>query len=368
MKDNDPAPIPIPATQHWHNMRLRVAPAVVFVATIAVIAFLWDSHVAAPTLVGQVEAQLAAVSSPKPGLLAGLTVTRFQAVKAGDIIGHVIVADPKMVESTLAVIRAELAMLQANMGPITMQQRNAVDYAQLRLQWMRERADLASAKVNMQLAEVEWHRSDELFKNNLVSQSEWDIAKAAYGALQEQVAELTKLVADGEKSFASMQPAGTADISQISNEPMRAAVAVAEAKLRLAEAELAPIALTAPINGVVTMIYFSSGTTVTAGQPIISIAAAQPERIVGYLRPPMDVEPAAGDRVEIRTRGRHRVTASAQVLGVGAQLETIPAVFSGLAKLDIAQQGLPVNISLPGHLNIHPGELVDITLLPKHGQ
>jgi multidrug resistance efflux pump len=317
------------------------------------------------TLVGQAEAPLAVVSSQKPGVLAGLSVSRFQTVKAGDIVGHLIVADPKMVESSLAVIRAELDMLRANMSPIATQQRNAMNYAQLRLDWMKERAALASVKVNFQLAEAEWHRSEELFKDKLISQSQLDIAKANYGALQQQVEELTRLVADGEKSFASMQPVGTADISEISNEPMRAAMAVQEAKLRLTEAELNPITLTAPINGVVTLIYLASGEAVMAGQPIISIAAIEPTRIVGYLRPPLSSEPAAGDRVEVRTRGRHRVTASAQIIAIGAQLETVPAVFGGLARLDLAQQGLPVNISLPANLKIHPGELVDITLLPQ---
>ena len=365
MKNEGPAPIPIPASQRWHDVRQRLMPAVIFCSSLVLIAFLWNAHVAAPTLVGQAEAPLAAVSSQKSGVLSGLAVSRFQTVRAGDMIGHVIVADPKMVESSLAVIRAELDMLRANMSPIATQQRNAMNYAQLRLDWMKERAALASVRVNYQLADAEWHRSEELFKDKLISQSQLDIAKSKSGALQKQVEELTKLVADGEKSFANMQPEGTLDIAQISNEPMRAAMAVQEAKLRLTEAELNPITLTAPINGVVTLIYYTSGEAVMAGQPIVSIAATEPTRIVGYLRPPLSSEPAAGDRVEIRTRGRHRLTASAQVIAVGAQLETVPAVFSGLARLDQAQQGLPVNISLPVSLKIHPGELVDITLLPQ---
>ena len=359
------SPIPIPAAQRWHNFRRQLVPAMVFGGVLLAIALLWNRHVAAPTLVGQAEAQLAAVSSHRPGLLAGLTVSRFQAVKAGDVIGRVIVADPDVMTSSLAVIRAELDMLRANMAPIVAQQRNAVDYAQLRLDWMRQRADLASAKVTYQLAEAEFHRAGELFKGKLVSQSELDIAKATYDALRQQVAELMALVADGEKSFSRMQPEGTADISQISNDPMRAAIAVQESKLRLTEAELNPITLRAPIDGVVTMIHHCSGESVVAGQPIVSIASSVPTQIVGYLRPPLAVEPAAGDRVEIRTRGRHRVAALGQVLAVGAQLESLPAILGGLLKLDAAQQGLPVNISLPGNLNLRPGELVDITLLPQ---
>ncbi len=364
MKDK-PAPIPIPSRQRWLAVRHRVVPAATVGSAILLIAVLWNSHVAAPTMVGLVEPQLGSVSSPKPGVLAGLTVSRFQAVRAGEIIGHIIVADPKMVESTLTVIRAELDLLRANMNPIVTQQRNAVNYAQLRLDWMRQRAELASVKVNLQLAEAECHRSEELFKNKLVSQSDLDIAKANYGALQQQAEELTKLVADGENSFASMQPTGTADISQISDEPMRAAVAVQDAKLRLTEAELSPIPLQSPMDGVVTMIFCGSGEAVVAGQPIVSIASAKPARIVGYLRPPFAIEPAAGDRVKLQTRGRHRVTVAAEILGVGVQLEPLPAVLGGASQFTATQQGLPVNISLPGNLSIRSGELVDVTVLSK---
>ena len=358
-------PIPIPASQHWLNARLRVVPVVVFGAALVAIAFLWDAHVAAPTLVGQAEAQLAAVSSIKPGTLVGLTVSRFQAVKAGDIIGRGVTTDPQVLEASLAVIHSEIELLRVTMGPVVTQQRNAINFAQVRLDWMKERAGLAAARVNLQLTESEWHRSEELFKAKLVSEASRDTAQAAYQVSVHEVEELSALLTEGEKSFKDLQGTNNSDISIVSDAPLQAAIAVQESKLRQVEAELNPVTLKAPIDGVVALIEHFSGEAVIAGQPIVSIAAAEPTRIVGYVRSPLSVEPAAGDRVEIRTRRRHRVTASAQITAIGAQLETLPAVFSAAGRLDPAQQGLPVNISLPGNLKIHPGELVDITLLPQ---
>ena len=61
------------------------------------------------------------------------------------------------------------------------------------------------------------------------------------------------------------------------------------------EADLNPVTLKAPIDGVVALIEHFSGEAVIAGQPIVSIAAAEPTRIVGYVRSPLSVEPAAGD-------------------------------------------------------------------------
>ena len=362
MKSDAHTPIPIPPAQRLQQARTTLLPAAVFLGAVLAIAALWKDHVGAPSLVGQADGTLANVSSHKGGVLAGLNVTRFQKVRAGDPLARVLVADPKLVEASLAVIRSELDMLRANMEPIVAQQRNAVDYAQLRLDWMRQRAELASARVNMQRAEADYRRTDELFKNKLTSESEMDLARATFQALQQQVAELDKLVADGEKSFRNLQPTNTADIAQISNEPMLAAVAVQEAKLRLTEAELSPLTLTAPIDGTVTAILHNSGESVTAGGPIVVIASEKPVRIVGYLRQPIRAQPQPGATVQIRARNGQRETGLAQVLDVGAQLEMLPPALQSPIKLANVELGLPVSVSLPPNLNLRPGELVDITL------
>ena len=141
----NPAPIPIPIQQRWHDLRLRALPAIVLAAALITVGVLWRDNVAAPTMVGQAEPFLANVSCFKPGVLAEFTVTRFQKVKAGDPVGQIMVTDPKILASSLAVIQAEIEMLRVNMKPIAAQQRNAMDYGQLRLDWMRQLAQLATA-------------------------------------------------------------------------------------------------------------------------------------------------------------------------------------------------------------------------------
>ena len=133
MKSAAPSPVPIPLRQRWHDARLRVLPLVVFVAVLAAIASLWKGHVAPLTLVGQAEPVVANVSSPKPGILAQCSVSRFQRVKSGDAVGQIMVADPRLLDSSLAVIRAEIDMLRADMRPVAAQQRTAMNYDQLRL-------------------------------------------------------------------------------------------------------------------------------------------------------------------------------------------------------------------------------------------
>ena len=364
MKREKLPPIPTPFHQRVRYARTGILPVAVFVTALTVVALLWKDNVAAPTLVGQAEPVLANVSSPKAGMLLELHITRFQKVKAGQLIGRVAVADAEVISSSLAMIRSEIDLLRSEMKPISTQQRTAMEYNRFRLDWMRERATLASVRVNLQLAETEWHRTEELFNQKIASQSALDQARANYESQQGEVAELTALVTEAEKNFGTLGLTNSADLAVVSADPLRASIAVQEAKLRLTEAELNPINLRAPMDGIITTIHHLAGEAVTPGLPIVSIATAAPVRIVGYLRPPIQEEPKVGMNVEVRTRGSRRAVGVAQIVEVGTQLENIPPAMLGPVKLASAELGLPVDISMPLNLFIRPGELVDIKFVP----
>lgn len=357
------SPIPIPASERLRHARMRLVPVAVFAAAVVTLGMLWKNHVGGPTATGQAEAVVAQVSSHKPGVLAGLNVARFQRVRAGDPLGQILIADPKLVESSLAVLRAEIEMIRLNLSPIVRQQRNAVDYFQLRLDWMRQRATLASTRVNLQFAEAELRRNEDLFKQKIISESLVDQARTTRDALQREVEELEKLVAEGEQNFRDLNPGNASDISKISDDPMRAAIALQEAKLRQTEAELSPVLLRSPIDGVVTSIFHRSGESVTAGQPVVAISTLNSTRVVGYLRQPLTLDPKPGMTVQVRARSGRRETGEARVVQVGTQLEALPAALQSPIKLATAELALPVDISVPANLNLRPGEVVDITFL-----
>jgi multidrug resistance efflux pump len=180
--------------------------------------------------------------------------------------------------------------------------------------------------------------------------------------LQKEVEELGKLVAEGETNLQYLQVTNKAEISKVSTDPLAAAIAVQESKLRLTEAELSPRVVKAPIDGIVTTIFHRAGEAVNAGQPIVAIATLSPVRIVGYLRVPLAARPTVGMEVQVRTRGLRREVGKATVTEVGTQLESVPPTLLGPINFANIVQGLPVDISLPANLNILPGELVDITL------
>jgi multidrug resistance efflux pump len=251
------------------------------------------------------------------------------------------------------------------MKPILSQQGAAMNYDHLRLVYMKERATLASYQANLQLAEAEFRRMEELHKDKIVSDRVYEQAKSARDRLQSEIQEEAKLVAEEEQAFKTLQLTNTPSLSVVGDDPLRAAIAAQETKLRLTEAELGPITLLAPVDGMVNVIYHRSGEAVTAGEPIVAIATYNSVRIVGYLRPPVVEEPKLGRRVEVRTRGPRRQVGSASIVEIGAQVEVVTPALAGAFKLANVELGLPISISVPTNLKIRPGELVDLTLLPE---
>ncbi len=97
---------------------LRLIQGLLFVGLVFLGGSLWKKYASAPTLVGQAEVVPANVSCYKSGMLAQLFVNRFQAVKSGDPIGQVLVTDPKILVSSLAVIQAEIEAMRASQTPV----------------------------------------------------------------------------------------------------------------------------------------------------------------------------------------------------------------------------------------------------------
>ncbi|HEY5914677.1 MAG TPA: HlyD family efflux transporter periplasmic adaptor subunit [Verrucomicrobiae bacterium] len=365
MKSDAPKCIPVPMAERWRDARLRVFPPLVFVAAAATIGLLWKNHVAAPSMVGQAEPVVSNVTSHKAGVLTDLRVNRFQKVKANDVIGTVLTTDPQVLASSIAVIQADIKMLGASMTPVMRQQRNELSFSNLRLNWMRQRSELAMAKVRLQEAVTEAQRMEELSKDQIVPLRKVEAARATRDEVQGQVNELQRLVDEQADKFPQLRGTNEVDVAGSSDEAMRAALQMQDAKLKLTEAELSPVILKAPMDGIISTVYHRTGEAVMAGQPVVAIATTNPVRIVGYLRAPIQTQLEAGMDVEVRTRGLPREVGKAKILVVGTQLETMPVTMMGPLKLVSADMGLPIDIEIPHNLTLRAGELVDLVVWPK---
>ena len=358
--------IPTPPAQRWREFRFRIVPILVFLGALLVLTMMWRQYVAPPTLVGQVESMTAYVSSPKAGTLAQLNLTRMQRVKAGDPVAQVITTDPKVLTSSLAVIQAEIQLLRVNLQPVIDQQRYAINYDRIRLDWLSQRVDLATGRVKLQLAENDLRRASELFKDKIVSEKVFDQTKTARDTLQAEVEERTKLVAELEQNLQSLRlredSAEPAQKPSSPQEVLQASIAVQEEKLRLTEAESSPLTLRAPTDGIVSVINHRSGEAIAIGEPVVTLSALSAGWIVGYIRQPIVVEPVVGMSVEVRARSLKRAIGRGRILQVGTQMEAIDPALLPPSNFRTPVLGLPVLVSLPPGLKLLPGEVVDLAI------
>lgn len=373
-------PIPTPVAIRWREFRINVVPILIFVVVLGIVAWIWSVHVTPPLMIGQVEPLRADVVSIKDGTLVKLDVDLYQPVYAGQPLAAVLPADPKLIESTVAVIQAEAELLKAQIEMETLSQSRAItDFAQLQLELLQQKTLLVANKVKLQYLEAELSRYSELREKAIVAESEYELIKNQRDTLIAEVAERENLISTIQRQIDQLQKILIAEdkFSDSLLHKIQASLELQQQKIRLAEAELGPVVLQAPIDGIVTFLYRRRGENVVAGEPIMTISSTNASRIIAYVLPPWTEEIQTGQQVEVMRRTPRRETAVATIQFVGVTMEPVPptlfnpigsrAVGLNRVPINIAQLGgqiveigRPVVISLPKEFSLYPGELVDI--------
>lgn len=348
-------PIPTPRAHLWKTLRLQYLPLVVFLIGLIAAFQLWTRWVAPPTLVGEAEAIRTELRSAQAGRLDGLTVQPMQVVKAGETLGHVHVNEPRVLEASLAVIRAELAVLQTSAR---------LSIEQLRLDWMNKRVAYVALQGQLHQAEATLARTTAMHRQQLATDEQLDMAKNARDALTAQLKVQAELIARLEPEIREGERDARA--FPLANEGLSATIRQKDEQLKLLAAQLAPRPLIAPIDGIVTFIWRRNGESVGTAEPILQITATHYERIVGFLRPPLAAEPKPGMTVEVRTRTFRRQAADATITQVGQQFEPITPTLLAALRLPVTaiptELGLRVHVAPPPGLAIRPGEHVDLII------
>ncbi len=358
-------PIPTPPAQRWREIRLLYLPRAMFVAVALLVAWLWGTAVAPSSLVAEAEALGSDLRAPQPGVIASLKVALHQPVKAGEVVGHLAGVNPRLLEATLSVIRAEVAMLGATMSGATDRQRVALEFERMQLDWMSHRVDRAALQGKLQQAESDLGRADPLSRAGLITAENFDQLKITRASLLAQLEEKNRLVARLEPVLTKLTASDPQAASLSGDSALAAAIKVQEAKLKLAEAELTPVPMLAPIDGVVAVILRRAGETVMAGDAVLRVTAPRPERLTGYMRQPLPFEPKSGMEAEIRTRGTPSKVALTKITHVGVAHEILSPTMLAAMRLPPSpapETALRVEFALPTGLDLRPGEHVDVTV------
>jgi hypothetical protein len=103
---------------------------------------------------------------------------------------------------------------------------------------------------------------------------------------------------------------------------------------------------------------------VVAGELILTLSGDRPERVIAYVRQPINIDLRVDMPIEVRSRGRNHEAGRGRVLAVGSQLEPVlPELLPRGTSSNVVEYGLPFLVSLPYGLGVLGGEAVDLRLV-----
>ena len=240
----------------------------------------WRS-IDSPTLVGVVRTTEIRVAPEVGGELATINVQKGSRVRAGDVVAKL-----SAIELSAAVAQARAALDAASA------QRDHV-YAGVRAE---EVAALASAidkaKSHLDYAQSELARKAQLVPENAASQQQLDQAEHDAATARADVVE-------AEANHAAAVAGPTREERAIADAQVKAAATA----LVVLERRLDKTTLRAPADGIVSVIVAEVGENVSAGQPVLAIAATDKQWLSFNAREDMLHGLGVGDKVEVARAG-----------------------------------------------------------------
>jgi multidrug resistance efflux pump len=350
-------PIPTPLGTQWREFRFKFLPGITFLGLLALITFMWRNYVIPPNVLAEVEPATVHVISTLPGTLISLSVERFQKVTNGQEIGQIRVMETNLLVASLAAMEADLGVKRSQLDINEL--RSLQTYEQERLLTVQQRVQLNLNKVLLTRYAADYVRTSNLFfsKPSLVSEAQYDQSLALYEKTKVDVEETEKLIAERERTVPRLLSNSTNLASNIERD-----IKAREETLRAGAQNLV---LRAPIDGTVSLISNRAGERVMAGGAIVTITPSKSDRIIAYVRQPINFTPKVDDLVQVRQQTFKRRVGYGKVLQVGTQLEPIDRALLVNQGVNIRlEMGLPFLIKVPENLSLAPGERVDVVLNP----
>ena len=241
---------------------------------------LWRSKDSA-TLIGVVRTTEIRIAPEVGGQLVTIKVQKGDHVQAGDVV-----AELSAIELSAAVVQARAALDAASA------QRDNV-YAGTRAE---EVASLASAidkaKSRLDYAQSELARKTQLVPENAASQQDLDQAQSDFATARADLAE-------AQANHAAAVAGPTREERAIADAQVKAAARA----VAVLERRLDKTILRAPTDGIVSVIVAEVGENVTAGQPVLTIAATGKQWLSFNAREDMLHGLTVGDKVEVARAG-----------------------------------------------------------------
>jgi multidrug resistance efflux pump len=390
--------IPVPWPQRWRAIRFRVLPVLVFGLAATATVVLWNRQFVVTQAIGEVYSRRIDLAVQYDGVLLDAPYQNwrlYDRVAEGEVLARL---DDAPTLALIDTVRQELAKAKGELMAAEEDFRTTQDDREFqrssearRLAMDVESRYLAVVERKALLAadEMEMRRQDERLaianakstttQQPLTSRLDAieiqrlrDVAAERIRGHNEYIAQAEAELKPARARLTEQTPLVRADIERVLN-PLRAAIAYEEARIRELELQRKALEIRSPIDGYIVRttaensvaaaqsIAAAPGRQVRAGTVLFTVAADEPEYIVSYVRPTQRLRPEVDMRVAIRPRNRNQV-AYTRIETVGPQVELVPA--HQLRDQKLMEWGLPVRIAVPPALNLQPGEIVDLKFFP----
>jgi multidrug resistance efflux pump len=200
-----------------------------------------------------VRGQVTIISPQLSGYIVEVDVQDFQHVRQGQLLMRI---DDRIYNQRLEQARAQLASQRAALANFAQNQQSA------RATISQNQAAVANAAAQAQRAQADLRRVEELAADGSLSARERDAARAAHAQAVAQAAQSRAALE------ISRQNLKTVDVNRAS---LEAAVANAEAAVRLAEIDLANTRILAPRDGQLGQVTVRLGAFVNAGAQLTAL-------------------------------------------------------------------------------------------------
>jgi HlyD family secretion protein len=290
---------------------------------------------------GTVEATDADLGFPMAGRVLEISVEEGDAVTSGTELARL---DTRELDAALAGARAQLEAAEARLVELEGGARPQ--------EVVTAEAAVRAASTRAEEARTERERATTLFGGGAISRQALDRAESAYQvatAALEQAEEQLALVQEGPRT-----------------ETVRAQTAVvaqARANVARAEARLGNAVVTAPFDGVVTIVHREPGESVTPGAPAITLLAPDDRWVRIYVPEDQMGRVQLGLRAAIVSDTYPDRVYDGEVIFVGSEAEFTPRNVQTAEERTKLVYPVRVRVSDDPGFELKPGIPVDVTLL-----
>lgn len=200
-----------------------------------------------------VRGQVTLISPQVSGYVTVVPVQDFQHVKRGQLLASI---DDRIYRQQLDQARAQLQSAQANLDNWVQQQRSA------QVGIVQSRASIASSNAQEQRTQSALRRADKLARDHLISEQDRDTAFAANAQAE---ADLQQARAGLQLAQQSVRSVG------VNHAVLQAAVAQADAAVKLAQINFDNTRIRAPRDGQLGQVSVRQGAYVTNGTQLMAL-------------------------------------------------------------------------------------------------